>query len=183
MRILAICATVSAGGAWLVAGAQSAPARASSQVTSQDSVAIVRAAWRTVTAGHASHRAVRLLSPRARDTVGIVPLSPAVIDGLVRGGISIVSRRQAGDDTVVFQITRWQSDPDSRQVVLEIRSSWTTVLGTGARACRTGSGNVEHLRVSYGDGEWRSEQRGPVMHGDNVCVPLHRGASHRAPPA
>ena len=181
MRILAICATMSVCGAWLVAGAQSAPVRASSQITSQDSVAIVRAAWRTVTAGHASRRAVRLWSPPARDTVGIFPLSPTIIDGLVRGGISVVQRRQAGDDTVVFQITRWQSDPDSRRVILEIRSSWTTVLGTGARACRTGSGNVEQLRVSYRNGEWTSEQRGPVMHGDNVCVPLHRGASRRAP--
>jgi hypothetical protein len=183
MRMLAICATISVGGAWLAAGGQSAPVRASSQVTSQDSVAIVRAVWRTVTAGHASHRAVRLLSPLARDTVGIVPLSPTIIDRLVRGGISIVPRRQAGDDTVVFRITRWESDPDSRRVILEIRSSWTTVLGTGARACRTGSGNVEQLRVSYRAGEWTSEQRGPVMHGDNVCVPLHRGASRRARPA
>jgi hypothetical protein len=183
MRMLAICATMSVGGAWLVAGAQSAPVRASSQVTSHDSVAIVRAAWRTVTAGHASRRAVRLCSPLARDTVGIVPLSRTIINGLVRGGISVVPRRQAGDDTVVFQITRWQSDPGSRRVILEIRSSWTTVLGAGARACRTGSGNVEQLRVSYRDGEWTSEQWGPVMHGDNVCVPLHRGASRRAPPA
>jgi hypothetical protein len=183
MRMLAICATMSVGASWLVAGAQSAPVRASSQVTSHDSVAIVRAAWRTVTAGPASRRAVRLWSPLARDTVRIVPLSRTIIDGLVRGGISVVPRRQAGDDTVVFQITRWQSDPDSRRVILEIRSSWTTVLGTGARACRTGSSNVEHLRVSYRDGQWRSEQLGPVMHGDNVCVPLHRGASRRAPPA
>ena len=183
MRILAICTTILVGGDWLVAGAQSAPVRASSQVTSHDSVAIVRAAWRTVTAGHASRRAVRLWSPLARDTVGIVPLSRTIIDGLVRGGISVVPRRQAGDDTVVFQITRWQSDPDSGRVILEIRSSWTTVLGTGARACRTGSGNVEQLPVSYRDGQWRSEQRGPVMHGDNVCVPLDRGASQRAPPA
>ena len=183
MRMLAICATMSVGGAWLVAGAQSAPVRASSRVTSHDSVAIVRAAWLTVTAGHASRRAVRLWSPLARDTVRIVLLSRTIIDGLVRGGISVVPRRQAGDDTVVFQITRWQSDPDSRRVMLEIRSSWTTILGAGAQACRTGSGNVEHLRVSYRDGEWRSEQRAPVMHGDNVCVPLHRGASRRAPPA
>ena len=183
MRMLAICATISIGGAWLVAGAQSPPVRASSQVTSHDSVAIVRAAWRTVTASHASHRAVRLWSPLARGTVGIVPLSRSIIDGLVRGGISVVPRRQAGDDTVVFQITRWQSDPHSRRVILEINSSWTTVLGTGARACRTGSGNVEHLRVSYRNGEWTSERWGPMMHGDNVCVPLHGGASRRAPPA
>jgi hypothetical protein len=183
MRMLAICATMSVGASWLVAGAQRAPVRASSQVTSHDSVAILRAAWRTVTAGHTSRRAVRLWSPLARDTVRIVLLSRAIIDGLVRGGISVVPRRQAGDDTVVFQITRWQSDPDSRRVILEIRSSWTTVLGTGARACRTGSGNVEQIRVSYRDGEWTSEQRGPVMHGDNVCVPLDRGATRRAPPA
>jgi len=183
MRMLAICATMSVGASWLVAGAQSAPVRASSQITSHDSVAIVRAAWRTVTASHASRRAVRLWSPLARDTVRIVLLSRTIIDGLVRGGISVVPRRQAGDDTVVFQITRWQSDPDSRRVILEINSSWTTVLGTGARACRTGSGNVEHLRVSYRNGEWISEQRRPVLHGDNVCVPLDRGATRRAPPA
>jgi len=183
MRILAICTMMSVGCSWLVAGAQSAPVRASSQVTSHDTVAIVRAAWRTVTAGHASRRAVRLWSPLARDKVRTVPLSLTVIDSLVRGGISVVPRQRAGDDTVVFQITRWQSDPNSRRVILEIRSSWTTVLGTGARACRSASGNVEQLPVSYRDGQWRSGQRGPVMHGDNVCVPLHHGASHRAPPA
>ena len=183
MRMLAICGMMFVGGTCLVAGAQTTPGRASSQVTSLDSIAIVRAAWRTVTAGHASRRAVRLWSPLVRDTVPIVPLSRTIIDSLIRGGISVVPRQQAGDDTVVFQITRWQADPRSRRVILEIRSSWTTVLDTGVRACRTGSGNVEQLRVSYRDGQWRSEQRGPVMHGDNVCVPLHRGASHRAPPA
>ena len=183
MRVLAIGTMMSVGASGLVAGAQSAPGRASSRVTSHDSVAIVRAAWRTVTAGHASRRAVRLWSPLAQDTVRIVPLSRTIIDGLVREGISVVPRRQAGDDTVVFQITRWRSDPDSRRVILEIHSSWTTILGTGAQACRTGSANVEQLPVSYRDGQWRSEPRRPVMHGDNVCIPLHRGASHRAPPA
>src|SRR4026207_2051761 len=113
MRILAICTMMSVGCSWLVAGAQSAPVRASSQVTSHDTVAIVRAAWQTVTAGHASRRAVRLWSPLARDTVRIVRLSRTVIDSLVRGGISVVQRRQAGDDTVVFQITRWRADPNS----------------------------------------------------------------------
>lgn len=172
---------MSLGASWLVAGAQGVPVRASSQVTSHDSVAIVRAAWGTVTAGHASRRAVRLWSPLARDT-RIVPLSRTIIDRLVRGGISVVPRQRAGDDTVVFQITRWKSDPDSRRAVLEIHSSWTTVLGTGARACRAGSGNIEQLAVSYRDGQWRSEPRGPVMHGDNACVPLQRPTSHRAPP-
>ena len=183
MRMLAICAVMCLGASWLVAGAQGVPVRASSQVTSHDSVAIVRAAWGTVTAGHASRRVVRLWSPPIRDTVRIVPLSRTIIDGLVRGGISVVPRQQAGDDTVVFQITHWKSDPDSRRVVLDIHSSWTTILGTGARACRAGSGNIEQLAVSYRDGQWRSEQRGPVMHGDNACVPLHRATGHRARPA
>jgi hypothetical protein len=184
MRMVAICTMMSLGASWLVAGAQSPAVRASSSpVTSYDSIAIVRAAWRTVTAGHPSDRALRLWSPPARGMVRMVRLSRTVIDSLVRGGISVVPRRQAGDDTVVFQITRWQSDSDTRRVVLEIRSSWTTVLGTGARACRTGSGNVERIPVSYRNGQWRSEPRGPVMHGDKVCIPPHGSASHRAPPA
>jgi hypothetical protein len=183
MRILAICGTMLVGGAYSASGAQTTPLRASSKITSSDSVAIVRAAWQTVTAGHASRRVVRLWSQLAPGIVGLVPLSRTIIDALVREGIPVVSRRQAGDDTVVFHIARWQSDPDSRRVVLEIRSAWTTVLGAGTRACRTGSGNIEQLRVTRGDRKWRSEQRGPVMHGDNVCVPLQRGASGRAPPA
>lgn len=183
MKMLAICGIVLGAGECLAQGARITPRRGSSQITSSDSAAIVRAAWRTVSAGHASRRVVRLWSPLAPGTVGLVQLSPTITDALARDRISIVSRRQAGDDTVVFHIARWQSDPGSGDVILEIRSAWTTVLGAGARACRTGSGNVEQLRVTRRNGEWRSEQGGPVMHGDNVCVPLQRGASGRAPPA
>ena len=183
MRTLAICGIVLSAGACLAQRAKTTPTKASSPITSSDSVAIVRAAWRTVTAGHASRQVLRLWSPLAPDTVGLVPLSHTITDALIREGISVVARRLAGDDTVVFHIARWQSDPDSARVILEIRSAWTTVLGAGARACRTGSGNIEQLRVARRDGEWRSERRGPVMHGDKVCVPLQRGASVSAPPA
>jgi hypothetical protein len=183
MRLLAICGIVLGAGACLAQGANTNPVRASSQVTSSDSVAIVRVAWQTVTAGHASRRALRLWSPLATDTVGLVPLSRAITNALTREGIPVVARRLAGDDTVVFHIARWQSDPDSARVVLEIRSAWTTVLGAGARACRTGSANIEQLRVTRRDAEWRSDPRGPVMHGDNACVPLQRRASGSAPPA
>jgi hypothetical protein len=182
MRVLAICGIVLGAGACPAQGSRT-PTVASSQLTSSDTVAIVRAAWRIVTAGHASRRVLRLWSPLAPDTVGVVPLSRTVTDALTREGISVVARRLAGDDTVVLHIARWQLDPDSARVILEIRSAWTTVLGAGARACRTGSGNIEQLRVTRRNGEWRSEPRGPVMHGDKACVPLQRPASGSAPPA
>jgi hypothetical protein len=183
MRMLAICGVVLGAGACLAPADRTTPSQPSSQITSGDSLAIVRTAWRTVTAGHASRRALQLWSLPTPDTVGIVPLSHTVTDVLVREGISVVRRRQAGDDTVVFHIARWQSDPDSGRVILEIRSAWTTVLGAGARACRAGSGNIEQLRVTRLGSGWRSERRGPVMHGDAACVPLQRGVSGGAPPA
>jgi hypothetical protein len=180
MRMLAICGTMLAGGACLASGAQTIPVRA---ITPSDSVAIVRAAWQTVTAGHASRRVVRLWSRLAPETVGLVPLSRTITDAIARDGIPVVARRWAGDDTVVFHIARWESDPHSGRVILEIRSAWTTVLRAGARACRTGSGNIEQVEVTQRQGEWRAKQRGPVMHGDQICVPLQRAASGRPPPA
>jgi hypothetical protein len=173
--MLAICCIVLGSGACQAASDRTIPNEHSSQITSGDSVAIVRAAWRTVTAGHSSHRALELWSVSAPDTVGIVPLSHTITDALVREGISVVSRHQAGDDTIVFHIARWQSDPDSGRVVLEIRSAWTTVLGDGARACRAGSGNIEQLRVTRRGSDWSSKPWGPVMHGDAACVPIQRG--------
>jgi hypothetical protein len=169
--MLAICGVVLGAGACRAPADRTTPSRLSSQITAADSLAIVRSAWRTVTASHASRRALRLWSLATPNTVGIVPLSETVTDALLREGISVVPRGQAGDDTVVFHIARWQADPDSGRVILEIHSDWTSVLRAGARSCRAGSGNIEQVRVTRLGSDWRSERR-TVTHGDAACVPL-----------
>jgi hypothetical protein len=97
-----------------------------------------------------------------------------VMAELVQLQVPASERRPIGDDTVVFRLTRWQTD--SAGVLVGFRSAWTTVLGTGARRCRTGSGNSEQFWVRLQNGEWRAERVGPVIHGDEVCRPLPPGS-------
>jgi len=144
------------------------PARAT-----DDSVQILHAAWRVATEGHRAQRAAVFWAAAASDTGRFVRLSPAVLAGVARLGVPLESRDAVGEDTLHVRVTRWTADSSAQ--VLEVHSSWTTILRGGGRACRTGSVNVESLRVSRTPDGWKAEQAGPVLHGDRECV--------RVPPA
>lgn len=151
------------------------PARAASQtagMSSRDSAAIIRQAWKTVSIGYTrfSPGELVLWAPANPDSAHTVPLSPALGAALAQEGVPVSAHRPAGDDTVAFVITQWQ--PDSAGAVLEFRSRWTTVLGSGSRTCRTSSGNVERVRVRRQGDAWTAEALMPVMHGDTVCEPI-----------
>jgi hypothetical protein len=138
--------------------------------TVSDSVQVIHAAWRAASDGHAPRRAVVLWSASPSDTGQAVRLSSALRDSLARMGVRLESRQMVGDDTVHFRLTKWERD--SLGDVLEFRSSWSTILGSGARACRTGSGNVERFRVLRVNRGWMATRSGPVIHGDRACVPI-----------
>lgn len=135
-----------------------------------DSAHVVRAAWVAAAEGHRTMRAAVLWIPSESDTGRFVPLSPAVRELLVQSGVPIETRRVVGDDTVVFHVASWRRD--SSVQVVELRSSWSTILRGGARACRTGSGNVERFRVRESGNTWTAYRVGPVIHGDRECVPI-----------
>lgn len=138
--------------------------------TVSDSVQIFHAAWRVATDGHLGRRALVLWAPVPTDTGAVVRLSPQIHDSLAHLGVALEARREVGDDTVHIRITKWERD--SIGDVLEFRSSWTTILRSGTRVCRTGSGNVERFRVRYLNGRWTAERVGPIIHGDRECVPI-----------
>ena len=143
-----------------------------------DSAAILHAAWRAVTASYTAPRPLWLWAPSTRDTGDVLLLSPGLRAALVQRQIPAFARRPAGEDTIVFRLTQWQLD--SAGVLLQFRSAWTTVLGSGERRCRTGSGNVEHFRVRWDKGEWKAARSGTVLHGDGLCRPV---SSAGVPPA
>ena len=171
----AILGVAVAAAACLERSPATPPTRRAAAAPRSDSAAILHAAWQVATENRHPGRALWLWAPSAPDTVRAVPLSPAVRGALVGRGIPASERRPAGDDTVVFRVTRWQAD--SAGVLVELLSAWTTVLGAGARRCRKGSGNIEQFRVRRRGGEWRAEPAGPVAHGDNACAPLAPGAA------
>jgi hypothetical protein len=153
----------------------STPTPREAAVAISDGAAILHAAWKVATAGGHSGRALWFWAPASQDTSRALPISTALRAALVQLQVPASERRPIGDDTVVFRVTRWQ--PDSAGVLVGLYSAWTTVLGTGARRCRTGSGNSEQFRVRLENGEWRAERVGPVAHGDNICVPLPSGST------
>lgn len=57
-------------------------------------------------------------------------------------------------------------------MLLEFHSKWTTMLGRGESQCRTGSGNVDEVRVRRDAGRWIAGRVSPVFHGDEVCIPV-----------
>ena len=138
---------------------------------SSDTAAILHAAWRLASDGHGGRRTLWFWIPATSDTGDVVPLSFAVRAALVRRQVPAYLRHPAGDDTVVFRLTQWGAD--SASVLLEFRSAWSTILGTGDRRCRTRTGNVERFRVSWEDA-WKAERAGPVLHGDTMCNPVGR---------
>jgi hypothetical protein len=164
---LMVPAGVAAGQAASQAASQAAGQAA---VTAADSAALVQAAWAVVARGHGAGRVLWLWAPSAADTARVVPLSGEVRAALTRLGVPASAHRPAGDDTVVVRLTAWRADAGG--VLLEVESAWTTVLGTGPRRCRTGSGNHERIRVRRSAAAWAALRDGPVLHGDRVCAPI-----------
>ncbi|HEY2375248.1 MAG TPA: hypothetical protein VGH98_04680 [Gemmatimonadaceae bacterium] len=126
-----------------------------------DSAAIIRTVWGAATLP--VKRVTWLWTP-------VSSFSPELRAALVRAGVPASERRPAGDDTVVFQFTRWR--PDSAGVIVQLVSDWTEVIGSGARRCRVGSGNTEQFLVRQGEGALLVERIGPIIHGDKICAPL-----------
>lgn len=135
-----------------------------------DSIAIVRAVWEVVVSGHAGRRAAALWSPSSTDTFSVVALSPVVRNALMQSGVPVSAHRPVGDDTVVVRVRSWRTEGGA--TLLEVESAWTTVLGSGARRCRAGSGNWELLRVTREARAWVAIREGPTMHGDRECAPI-----------
>jgi len=146
-------------------------------IPSSDSAAILHAAWRAATASYGAHRPLWFWAPSTSDTGDVLLLSPVVRTALVQRQVPAFARHPAGDDTVVLRLTQWR--PDSAGVLLQFRSAWTTVLGSGERRCRTRSGNVEHFRVWWNNGQWKAELFGPVLHGDSMCRPISAAGATR----
>src|SRR5690606_2339145 len=96
-----------------------------------DSVQIFHAAWRAATDGHFGRRALVLWALAPTDTGAVVRLSLQIHDSLARLGVAMEARREFGDDTVHFRITKWERD--SIGDLLELRSSWSTILRPGRR--------------------------------------------------
>lgn len=116
------------------------------------------------------------------DSARVVSVSPELRALLVRSGVPASERRPLGDDTVVFHVATWQAD--SAGVLIEFKSAWTTILGRLGSRCRTGSVNYESVRVRHREQGWSAEPIFPVMHGDDVCVPIGDGpgSTDRPPP-
>jgi hypothetical protein len=140
-------------------------------LSSGDSAAVLRSAFRFVTQGHnARQRVLWFWTPSSADS-NALSFSPDVRAILTASGLTVSENRPVGDDTVVFRVRSWKVD--SAGVLLEIRSEWTQVRRANP-PCRTGSANVERLRLRRADGEWVTSHEGPVVHGDNACAPLDR---------
>lgn len=142
--------------------------RAAVDAARRDTVEILEAVWRTATIGHSHMRAPWLYLPNA--DIAALTASDSVRGALSLRGIPASTRLPAGDDTVIFRVRRWAVDP-SGMPLIEVHSSWTTMLGSGPQRCRTGSGNVESYRAFRTSLGWSAERTGPVEHGDSVCRP------------
>lgn len=136
----------------------------------RDSAQIVGAAWDAASAGHLGMRAAVLWSPTIADTGQFVRISDPVKEILARDGVPLAPTRVVGDDTVHFRLTSWASD--STGELLEFRSTWSTVIHNGSRACRTGSGNRERFQLRAVGDTWNAKRHGAVIHGDRECVPI-----------
>ena len=135
-----------------------------------DTVDAIAAVWRVAAPMHAGLRTTWLHVPTS-DT-GVVALSSDARAALVQQGVPASDRAPTGDDTVIYRIRKWESTPDGVWT-LQLRSRWTTVRTAGPRPCRAGSGNVEsYLVLRTAAGRWSAARSGPVIHGDNVCMPV-----------
>ncbi|HKW46852.1 MAG TPA: hypothetical protein VJN70_05385 [Gemmatimonadaceae bacterium] len=142
------------------------PLRAAwSQSTTPDTAAILREVWAAATMS--TPRPAVLWIPRT-DTAPVVSISAEVRNELMRRGVPVFENHPAGDDTVVYHITRWKVD--SAGVIVRLASEWTEVIGQGARRCRAKSGNIEQFRIRQENGMWVGQRLSPIMHGDGACA-------------
>lgn len=148
--------------------AQRAPGIA---LSSGDSAAVLRTAFRFVTEGHNRRRRVLWFWTPSRADSNALAFSPDVRAILTASGLTVSENRPVGDDTVVFRVHSWKVD--SANVLLEIRSEMTEVLRSNP-PCRTGSGSIQRVRLTRSSGEWVAAYAGPTIVGDNVCTPLDR---------
>jgi hypothetical protein len=154
-----------------------APAIAFAQpaLTRRDSIDIARAVWSAASQQPArpTDRVVRLWLPSDMDSARVVPLSPAARTALERVGLPVTEARPTGDDTVVVTFADWRpaaGTQGTRVLTVRVRSSWTTILQDGPRACRAGSSSLEQFRVMRRGAVWTADRMPGAIHGDTECV-------------
>ena len=142
-------------------------AHGQSTIALADSLAILGAVWRSTTLS--TPRAAVLLSHVA-DSESVISFSAELREVLRRDGIQVSDHIPATDDTVAFRVIAWRAD--SVGIIVRLRSTWTEVIGRGARRCRAASVNLETFRVRCSLGTWVAERIEPILHGDNACAPI-----------
>ncbi len=160
---------------WILAVLQALPVcrlAGQSLLSTQDSVEVVRAFWRLATSSAQARDVAWLWTPSQADSESVA-ISPAIRLSVTTQGVPASARRPVGDDTVVFRISEWRDD--SGGVRLVMASFRSTVLGSGARRCRTISGNSGSVRVRRIRGRWEANWDGPGVHGAQVCRPVSFG--------
>lgn len=138
-------------------------------LSTRDSVEVVRAFWRLALSQASVHDVLWLWTPVQADSESVA-FSPEIQRSLAKHGIPASARRPTGDDTVVFRLVEWHEERGS--VRLRVSSFASTVLGSGIRRCRTGSGNSGNARVRRRGGQWEATPEGPGVHGTQVCRPI-----------
>ncbi len=157
---------------WTVVALQALPAgRLAGQAprNARDSVEVVRAFWRLAASLAPIRDVAWLWTPIEADSESVA-FSPAIQASLAAQGVPASARRPVGDDTVVFRLVEWHDERGT--VRLHMDSFASTVLGTGARRCRTGSGNSGRVRVRRTRGQWEASWEGPGVRGAQVCRPI-----------
>jgi hypothetical protein len=147
---------------------RSGDSRVSGPLAREDTVDILEAVWRVAAIGNSARQVPWLYLPSA-DT-GALATSEDVRVALIQRGVPASAHLPLGYDTVAYRVHRWTPESDSSRLI-EVRSSQTTVLGSGRQRCLQHSGTVASyraLRVSHG---WTANRAGPVEVGDSVCEP------------
>jgi len=154
-----------------------APAVGSAQstLTRRDSTEIARAVWAAASQQPArpAGLAVRLWAPSTTDSLRVVPLSAEARATLARAGLPVVEVHPTGDDTVVVSYADWRSAAGTQGtsvLTVRLRSSWTSIQGTGADRCRAGASNLEQFRVERRGGVWAAVRVPGAIHGDTECI-------------
>ena len=138
-------------------------------LSARDSVEVVRAFWRLASSQASVHDVIWLWTPVQADSESVA-FSSAIQKSLATHGVPASTHRPVGDDTVVFRLVEWREERGS--VRLRMSSFASTVLGSGTRRCRTGSGNSGSARVRRKGKQWEASWEGPGIHGTQACRPI-----------